>query len=103
MKPFPREVAGAVESDGGDESKPSCLFFKAAQLDSEHLQEELPFLHVEGGSAVASECVGGHLHPSAGVAQARGQASLRGVGTKDPWSEEEDLGQYADGKAFLGL
>ena len=41
VKPFPREVAGAVEPYGGDKSKSSGFFFQAAYFDGQHLQEEL--------------------------------------------------------------
>ncbi len=37
VKPFPREVTGAVEPYGWDKSKSSGFFFQAAYFDGQHL------------------------------------------------------------------
>ena len=53
----------------------ACRTLEKRQFQGELLEEELRCFQVEGGSAVASHSVRRHLHPSAGVSQARFEAN----------------------------
>ena len=103
VKLFPGNVAGAVEPDGWPEALNRGLRQQVEQLGFETGDEESVVDEVECRASVAGEGMGGHLHPAAGVAEARRQATLRGVRTEETWRQIEHAGQHPHLEAFLRL